>query len=181
MKTDRPTSDCRRMLRILYEHTQYPAGCRVEAEAPYRGVFIPNQHLGIMRLVRKELIARQISKGSVTEEMIVIYENTIKVGQIRNIFELRDRINGLLKSQKVLDMSGSAAMLAVTNNPKYVALAHPRDVDAYECVATKEILWNNRQDHLFIMDENCVFDALNGVRYAKYQLRVHKLKEKPNE
>jgi hypothetical protein len=181
MKNDRPTTDCRRLLKILYDYIGYPAGCRINDNPPYGGVFIPHAQLSVMRLVRKELLARQVVKSIVTEEMFLKFNDTIRDGNVRNIWDLRDRINILLNLYGAKPLEKAAEQLVGTNKLRGKTLPHPRDVVAYLVVGTNEVLENDRQNHWFVDHDDYLHDALTGVRYPKNRLKVAKLKEKPDE
>lgn len=162
-------NETRCLLREWYEYRGYPTGCEISGEKPfYSGSGIPHFHIQLFKGVRKELMKRQTIQSSLTGESIEKFRKAIRLGRLRNHFQIRDDLNNCLDRKVV---SGKPpypeeVVIPTMDEMPPLQISFSLRYGEYRVVATQEPVYNDyKRGHLILEDDNHVRCVLTGKRW----------------
>lgn len=164
-------NETRRLLREWYLYRGFPTGCEISGEKPfYSGTGIPHFHIQLFKGVRKELVKRQRVQFSLTDESVEAFNKAIRLGRLRNHFQIRDELNNCLDRKVV---SGRAPYPEEVVMPTMDEMPPPEArfslrYGEYRVVGKKEIVYNDyKRGHLVLEeDDKTVRCVLTGGRWS---------------
>lgn len=169
-------NDVRRLLREWYVYRGFPTGCEISPNGPfYSGAGIPPYHIQLFKGVRKELIKRQRIQVSLTDESVKQFCKAIRLGRLRNHFQIRDELNNCLDRKVV---SGRApypeeVVIPTMEEMPPVEVSFSLRYGEYRVVGNQETVYNDyKRGHLILEeDEKHVACVLTGRRWATSTLQ----------